>query len=78
MAKAKKYDYRVVQTATAWRAEITRRVTAKKAMVSKEQGGFSTESEAKEWAEQALKSFLKNLDERNQRRSNQRAKRQQK
>ncbi len=77
MAKAKKYDYRVVQTTAGWRAEITRRVTSKKAMVSKGQDGFSTESEAKEWGEQALKSFLKNLGERNKRRSDQRAKRQQ-
>lgn len=77
MAKAKKYDYRVVQTTAGWRAEIIRRVTSKKVMVSKGQDGFSTESAAKEWGEQALKSFLKSLDERNKRRSDQRAKRQQ-
>ncbi len=77
MAKAKKYDYRVVQATAGWRAEIIRRVTSKKTMVSKSQDGFCSESEAKEWGEQALKSFLKSLDERNKRRSSQRDKRRQ-
>ncbi len=77
MAKAKEYDYRVVQDSVGWTAEITRRVTSKKNMVSKSQDGFSTESEAKAWGEKALKSFLKNLGERNKRRSSQRDKRQQ-
>ncbi len=76
MAKAKKYDYRTVQGNTDWTAEITRRATSKKTVVSKSQGGFATESEAKEWGEQALKSFLESLGERNKRRSSQRDKRQ--
>jgi len=63
MAKAKKYDYRIVQGDTDWSAEITRRA--------------STESEAKKWGKQALESFLESLAERNKRRSSQREKRQQ-
>ena len=77
MAKAKKYDYRIVQGDTDWSAEITRRASSKKTVVSKSQGGFASESEAKKWGEQALESFLESLAERNKRRSSQRDKRQQ-
>ncbi len=77
MAKAKKYDCRVLQVTAGWRAEIIRRVTSKKTVVSKSQDGFCSESAAEEWGEQALTSFLKSLDERNKRRSSQRVKRRQ-
>ncbi len=72
MTKGKKYDYRVVQADSDWSAEIVRRVTTKKTVVSKSQGGFKTESEAKEWGETELKNFSKNLNARNKRRSEQR------
>jgi len=77
MAKAKKYDYRVVQGDTGWRAEIMRRVTSKKVMVSKRQDGFASESEAKTWGEKTLKSFLDKLKERNKRQAFRRDKGQQ-
>ena len=77
MAKAKKYDYRVVQDDTGWRAEIIRRVTSKKVMVSKRQDGFASESEAKTWGEKTLKSFLDKLKERNKRQAFRRDKGQQ-
>ena len=77
MAKAKKYDCRVAQDDAGWTAEITRRVTSKRTMVSKSQDGFATESEAKAWGEEALASFLKNLEERNKRHSDQREQKQQ-
>lgn len=69
MTKGKKYDYRTVQDNTSWAAEITRRVTSKKTVVSKSKTGFATESEAQEWGQTELKSFLQNLNERNKRRS---------
>lgn len=72
MTKGKKYDYRVVQNDTSWTAEITRRMTSKKTVVSKKQSGFATESEAQEWGKKELESFSKNLNERNKRRSEQR------
>ena len=72
MASGKKYDYRVVQEGSSWTAEITRRMTSKKTVVSKSQGGFATESEAQEWGQKELKIFLQNLNERNRRRSEQR------
>ena len=65
MTKGKKYDYRVVPGDAGWRAEIIRRVTAKKTVVSKSQDGFATEPEAQAWGESELKSFSENLNERN-------------
>ncbi len=76
MAKAKKYDYRVEQNDAGWTAEIIRRVTSKRMMVSKSQDGFSSEAEAKAWGEEALAAFLKNLEERNKRHSSQREQKQ--
>lgn len=72
MTKGKKYVYRVVQDKTTWTAEIVRRVTAKKTVVSKSQGGFATESEAQAWGESELKSFSQNLNDRNKLRAKQR------
>ena len=71
MANSKKYDYRVVQDNTCWTAEIVRRVTSKKSVISKSQGEFKVESDAQEWGQKELKSFLQNLSERNKRRSKQ-------
>ncbi len=72
MAKGKKYDCRVVQDNSEWIAKITRRITSKKTVVSKSQGGFKTESDAQEWGEAELKNFSQNLNARNKRRSEQR------
>jgi len=69
MAQGKKYDYRIVQLNTSWTAEIIRRITSKKTVVSKSQAGFSTESDAQEWGQVELKVFLQSLNERNKRRS---------
>jgi Protein of unknown function (DUF3622) len=69
MAKAKKFDCRVVKDGTGWAAEIVRRKTSKELLVSKRQGGFATEAEAQEWGQKALESFLLSLKERNKRRA---------
>ena len=61
MAKGRKYDYRVLQDASGWRAEITRRMTSRKTVVSKSQGGFTTESEAQEWRRAELENFNRGL-----------------
>ncbi|RLA16510.1 MAG: hypothetical protein DRQ56_10480, partial [Gammaproteobacteria bacterium] len=37
--KNKKYDYKIMQDAETWRAEITRRVSSKRSTVSKSQDG---------------------------------------
>lgn len=72
MATGKKYDYRVAKNRKNWKAEIIRQVTSRKTVVSKRKTGFATESEAKQWAETELKSFIENLSKRNERRAKQR------
>lgn len=67
MTKGKKYDYRVMQDAAGWSAEIIRKITSKKTGVSKSQGGFATEAEAQEWAQSELKVFLQKLTQQNKR-----------
>jgi len=67
MTTNKKYDFRAVQNKSDWTAEITRRASSKKTIVSKSQDGFATEAEAKAWGETELASFLENLTKRNKR-----------
>ena len=71
MAKGKKYEFRVKQENTGWTAEIIRKVTAKRTIVSKRQKGFSSESEAQEWGESELKAILQSVHERNLQRAQQ-------
>ena len=42
MSKGKKYEYQLTEVDGGWKAEITRRVTSKKKVVSKSQDGFTT------------------------------------
>ena len=72
MSKRNKYDYRITQSNSSWSAEIIRRVTSKKSIVSKSQDGFSNEEEAKNWGEKELKAFQLNQKDRNQRHSSKR------
>ncbi len=70
MAASKKDESRVIASVAAvslaqeWSAEIVRRATATKTVVSKTQGGFTSEAEAQAWAEKELAVFLE-LNERN-------------
>lgn len=74
MAISKKYDYRTTQQKDTWNAEITRRASAKKIIVSKKQDGFKTEAEATEWAEKELIAFTAKQGEQNKRRAEKRNK----
>jgi uncharacterized membrane-anchored protein len=65
MMKGKKYDYQVVQGDSGWTAEIIRKKTKKETIVSKSQSGFVSETEAREWAQEEIKTFLQKLGERN-------------
>ena len=69
MAKSKKYTCRLVQETDAWAAEIVRRVTSKKSVVTKRQDGFATDDEAEAWGLNEVKILVKtaNLNERNKR-----------
>ena len=70
MAKSQKYTYQVNQGDSDWSVEISRRVTSRVTVISKEQAGFSTEAEAKEWGESEVKAFLdkSNVGEQEKRR----------
>ncbi len=72
MAKSNKYDYQLTQNNSNWSAEIIRRVSRKKNIISKSQQGFASETDARKWAENELEIFMKNLKARNQRHSSQR------
>jgi len=74
MEKGKKYDCQVIKAESDWSAQIVRRVTSKKTIVSKRKDGFSTEAEAKEWGDSELKSFLKSQSKKNSARNNNRKK----
>lgn len=75
MTQTKKFDFRIVQDKQVWAAEITRRMTARKTIVSKRKTGFATEAEAIVWGEKELKSFLDKLMLRNERKAKQREER---
>ncbi|MGJ8688215.1 MAG: DUF3622 domain-containing protein [Gammaproteobacteria bacterium] len=68
MTASKKYTSQIQQDAATglWSAQIARRATAKRSVVSKSQDGFESEALAVAWAETALQEFLK-LNERNKR-----------
>ena len=58
MANSKKYSYQIEKVDTLWTGQILRKASSKLFIVSKEQEGFSTEAEAKEWAEtEAVRRF---------------------
>ncbi|MCB1735597.1 MAG: DUF3622 domain-containing protein [Gammaproteobacteria bacterium] len=66
MSSTPKFTIRIVPTDDTWRAEIVRRVTAKRHHVSKAQDNFRSEAEAQSWADAELKNFLANLAKRTQ------------
>ena len=72
MANSKKYSYQLEQTDALWTAQIIRKASSKLFIVSKEQVGFATEAEAKEWAEKTLLEFTSTLSSSNQRHGDQR------
>lgn len=75
MTQTKKFDFRLIQENDTWTAQITRRMTARKTVVSKKKQGFESEADAQTWAETQLKAYLENLVKRNDRRAKQREER---
>lgn len=68
-----KYQYQIEQSEdNKWSASITRKITSKKTIVSKQQDGFTTEKEAQEWSETELKAFMENQQALNTRRAKRR------
>jgi len=72
MATSKKYDFTVEQNDTEWVAKITRKITSKKTLVTKQQDGFKSAEEAQAWAETALIELTETLKKSNQRHGSQR------
>jgi len=72
MASGNKYAIQITQKESYWTADITRRVSRKETVVSKNQTGFATETEAQAWAEAELKGFMENQSARNLRRDKKR------
>ncbi|ABO22477.1 DUF3622 domain-containing protein [Shewanella loihica] len=75
MTQNKKYGLRVSEAEGSWTAEVTRRMTARKTVVTKAQTGFASEAEATAWGEETLKGIVDNLMLRNERRAKQRVER---
>jgi hypothetical protein len=73
MKESKKYSIRTSQEKDTWSAEIIRRASAKKTIVSKTQAGFKTEAEATEWAKKELVLFTAKQSEQNKRRGQKRS-----
>jgi len=73
MAKSKKYSTRVLKSESGWQAEILRRMTAKKQVVTKSKDGFTSEDEALAWVNSELKELLVRLSEQSQQRAAKRA-----
>jgi hypothetical protein len=73
MKESKKYSIRTSQEKDTWSAEVIRRASAKKTIVSKTQAGFKTEAEANEWAEKELVLFTAKQSEQNKRRGQKRS-----
>lgn len=72
MTTAKKYDFRLIQEDNLWAAEIIRRASSDKTVVSKRQDGFATEAEAQAWAKSETAAFLKKYSEKDKVRSDKR------
>ncbi|MDG1773081.1 MAG: DUF3622 domain-containing protein [Oceanicoccus sp.] len=72
MSKDKKFSYQVQEEEGTWKADIIRKVSARKTTVSKTQSGFASEQEATAWADAELQTFMKQLGERNKRRDKKR------
>jgi len=73
MSISKKYDFQIFAEKDTWRADIVRRASAKKSIVSKTQAGFKSEAEAVEWAEKELGLFLQKQSARNKRQADKRS-----
>lgn len=76
MAKSKKYDYSVEQENSTWTTKVTRRVTSKKVVVTKQKDNFSSEEQAREWGDKTLSELtvnqgISNLRHSEHRKSNQ-------
>ena len=73
MSISKKYNFQTSAEKDTWKADIVRRASSKKTVISKTQTGFKSEAEAVEWAEKELALFLQKQSARNKRQANKRS-----
>ncbi len=59
-----RFDYRLIEKNSSWTVEITRKITSKKTIVTKNKDDFVTEIEAAEWGDKELKRLVSKLNER--------------
>ncbi|MFT6408671.1 MAG: hypothetical protein ACJAQ6_002091 [Arenicella sp.] len=55
---SKKYQSEVLQDGDNWMARITRQVTSRKSLVSKQQDGFTNQADAQAWVETNMAEFI--------------------
>jgi len=72
MSKNKKYSYNLEKKDQNWSAQIIRRASKNKTVVSKQQDDFNNENDAKTWAEEQLILFSSTMAISNQRHGEQR------
>ncbi len=65
----KKYQSEIRREGNCWTARITRQITSRKSIVSKQQNGFINEMEAQEWASTNLTKFIDTQKNANSRQS---------
>ncbi len=73
MSIRKKYDCQTSEEKDTWRADIVRRASSKKTVISKTQAGFKSEADAVEWAKKELALFLQKQNARNKRQAEKRS-----
>lgn len=59
-----KFEFRLIEKNATWKAEIIRKVSARKTKVTKSKDGFATEKDADEWAQVELKALSSKVSER--------------
>jgi len=72
MSTNKKYDFIIEQAQSLWVAKITRKITSKKTVVTKQKDDFTSEEQAKEWAKTTLEELTQTLKTSNSRHGAQR------
>jgi len=59
-----KFNYRLVHNDKSWSAEIIRKMTSKKMIVTLKKDNFPSEEEADAWAKSELENFVNTLNAR--------------
>jgi len=72
MATSKKYSISIEQNGAHWIAKISRKVSYKSTIVTKQKDDFSNEKDAKVWAEETISELMNTQRKSNERHGSQR------